>query len=221
MKFRAIYALLLLLPTVFFAWYFYSKKQDAPVRYLPYFGPKKALKVNDTGYHSIPDFEFTDQDGKKVNRQRLKDKIYVTEFFFTTCKSICPVMNHHLEGVYSDFAGRPDFMILSHTVDPENDSVPVLKDYAKALGVNDGRWLFVTGNKKDLYHLARKGYLLSVEEGDGGAEDFVHTQNFALVDPEGHIRGFYDGTDSADVVRLKQEINVLLKEYDYKKTQSL
>jgi protein SCO1/2 len=210
------YWLLILIPIGFIAWYFISKKKDVPLTYLAYFGPKNALKVNDTTYHFIPDFEFTDQNGKKVNKQRLKNKIYVTEFFFTTCKSICPVMNDHLVSVYKEFKAVPDFMILSHTVDPETDSVPVLKDYANAHGVNDDRWLFVTGDKKDLYEVARKGYLLNAEEGDGGEEDFIHTQNFALIDKDSHIRGFYEGTDSLEIVRLKQDIRILLKEYEYK-----
>jgi len=104
-------------------------------------------------------------------------------------------------------------MILSHTVDPETDSVRVLLDYAKAHGVNDLKWQFLTGEKQKLYNLARKGYLLNAEEGNGGEEDFIHTQNFALIDKEGHIRGFYDGTDSLEINRLILEVNLLKKEY--------
>jgi protein SCO1/2 len=200
----------------FVAWYFISKKEDKPVRYLAYFGPKNALKANDTTYHFIPEFEFIDQDSEKVNKETVKDKIYVTEYFFTTCKSICPIMNNNLVGVYKEFKDKPQFMIISHTVDPETDSVKVLKDYALAHGVTDKQWRFVTGDKKQLYELARKGYLLNAEEGDGSTEDFIHTQNFALIDKESHIRGFYDGTDSLEIIRLKQDIKVLLKEYEYK-----
>lgn len=210
------YWLLILIPVAFIVWYFASKKEDRPVRYLAYFGPKNALKVNDTTYHLIPNFEFIDQDGEKVNKETVKGKIYVTEYFFTTCKSICPIMNNNLVTVYREFKDKPDLMIISHTVDPETDSVKVLKDYAIAHGVTDKRWRFVTGDKKQLYELARKGYLLNAEEGNGGAEDFIHTQNFALVDKESHIRGFYDGTDSLEIVRLKQDIKLLLKEYEYK-----
>ncbi|MCW3076091.1 MAG: BsSco, partial [Bacteroidetes bacterium] len=210
------YWLLILIPLGFLAWYFISKKENAPVRHLAYFGPKNALKINDTTYHTIPDFEFTDQNNERVNKQTVASKIYVAEYFFTTCKSICPVMNHNLESVYKEFKTEPDLWILSHTVDPEYDSVAVLKDYANAHGVKDNRWKFLTGDKKKLYELARKGYLLNAEEGNGGEEDFIHTQNFALVDKEGHIRGFYDGTDSLEVVRLKLEIKILLKEYEYK-----
>jgi protein SCO1/2 len=210
------YWLLLLLPLAFLGWYYLSEKENKPLRYLPYFGPKQALKVNDTLYHFIPAFEFTDQDNQKVDLATVKDKIYVTEYFFTTCKSICPIMNTNLEQVYKTFKDRPDFLILSHTVDPETDSVPVLKEYALQHGVKDRRWLFLTGPKKELYDLARKGYLLNADEGNGDSEDFIHTQNFALIDKEQHIRGFYDGTDSLEIKRLIQDLNVLFKEYDYK-----
>lgn len=210
------YWLLLIIPVVFLGWYFVSEKENKPVRYLAYFGPKHALKVNDTTYHSIPAFEFTDQDNQKVNSETVKNKIYVTEYFFTTCGSICPVMNRNLEKVNKTFRDKSDFLILSHTVDPETDSVPVLKAYALQHGAEEGRWLFLTGPKSKLYELARKGYLLNAEDGNGGEEDFIHTQNFALVDKERHIRGFYDGTDSLEINRLIQEIRLLYKEYDYK-----
>lgn len=210
------YWLLILIPAAFIIWFLLSKKEESPIRYLAYYGPKNALKVNDTTYHSIPDFEFTDQNNKKVNKQTLKDKIYVTEYFFTTCKSICPIMNNYLMDVYKTFKTKNDFLILSHTVDPETDSVHILKAYADAHGVNDEKWLFVTGSKPQLYEVARKGYLLDAAEGKGDEEDFIHTQNFALIDKESHIRGFYDGTDSAEIVRLKQDIGLLLKEYEYK-----
>ncbi len=210
------YWFLILIPIAFVSWYFLSKNEGAPITYLGYFGPKNALKVNDTTYHFIPNFEFTNQNNEKVNKQTLKNKIYVTEYFFTTCKSICPVMNTNLERVYKEFKNDKDFLILSHTVDPETDSVPILKEYANLHGVNDNRWLFVTGSKKELYEIARKGYLLNAEEGNGGDEDFIHTQNFALIDKESHIRGFYDGTDSLEIVRLTQDIKLLLKEYEYK-----
>ena len=188
------------------------------MRLLPYYGPKHAAKKNDTSYHTVPDFNFFDQDGHPVNKSTVKDKIYVAEYFFTTCQSICPIMNDHLKVVDSVFRSRPDFMILSHTVDPEHDSVEVLKEYAAAKGIRDKKWLFVTGKKSELYSLARKGYLLNAEEGNGGAEDFIHTQNFALVDMEQRLRGFYDGTDSTDVSRMITDIRLLLKEYDHKKT---
>ncbi len=122
-------------------------------------------------------------------------------------------MSHQLERVYAAFKSRNDFMILSHTVNPETDSVPQLLVYAKQHGVTDDKWMFLTGDKKHLYELARKGYLLNAEEGNGDADDFIHTQNFALIDKEKHIRGFYDGTDSAEVTRLISDIHILFDEY--------
>jgi protein SCO1/2 len=183
---------------------------------LPYFGPKNALKINDTSYHSIADFSFTNQYGKTITQKDFEGKIYVCKSFFTTCKSICPIMNTEMTRVYKTFRNRNDFKILSLTVDPETDSVPQLAQHAKNYGVNDDVWWFATGSKKDLYELTRKSFLLTAEQGDGGPDDFIHTQNFALIDKEKHIRGFYDGTDSVEVSRLITDIKTLIKEYDYK-----
>jgi protein SCO1/2 len=214
------YWLLVIVPIVFISWFLLRQKEDKPLRYLAYYGPKNAIKAKDTAYHTIPDFEFTDQYNEKINSDSVKGKIYVTEYFFTTCKSICPIMNSNLDRIYKDFKKRKGFLILSHTVDPETDSVPVLKAYADIHGVKDKKWLFVTGSKQKLYELARKGYLLNTEDGDGGEEDFIHTQNFALIDKERHIRGYYDGTDSLEINRLVQDLNLLFKEYEYKERAS-
>lgn len=212
------YWLLVLVPCLFIFWYFRSEHENKPSHYLPYFGPKNALRVNDTTYHFVPPFAFISQDSTVFNSEQLNNKIYVAEFFFTTCKSICPMMNTNLERVYKEYKNDPDFMILSHTVDPEIDGPSQLARYAQAHGVNDKAWIFVTGSKKKLYEIARKGYILNAEEGDGGDEDFIHTQNFALVDKDKHIRGFYDGTDSLEITRMIQDINLLKKEYEYKET---
>lgn len=211
------YWLLIFALLIFISWYFISLNTSEPTRRLAYFGPKNAVKVNDTSYHVIPAFEFTNQFNEKVSQEQTNGKIYVTEYFFTTCKSICPIMNENMERVYQAFHDKNDFLILSHTVDPETDSVSVLKAYADLHQVTDKKWMFLTGTKKDLYGLARQGYLLDAEEGDGGEEDFIHTQNFALVDKDKHIRGYYDGTDSLEVNRLIQEINLLYQEYEHKK----
>lgn len=211
------YWILILLPLIFIAWYFIKKADDKPLRLLPYFGKKVYhTEVKDTAYHTVKPFCFKNQYNENVTEQTTKDKIYVTEFFFTTCQSICPIMNTQLERVYKEFSNREDFLILSHTVEPEVDSVPILLKYAKLHGVNDKHWLFLTGEKKDLYQMARTSYLLNNEVGNGDADDFIHTQNFALVDKDKHLRGFYDGTDSADVSRLIIEIKLLMSEYDYK-----
>ncbi len=210
------YWLLLLVPVIFIGWYFYSKDEAKPIRTLAYFGPKNALKVDDTTYHTVSCFFFKDQNNNKVTEQTVAGKIYVTDFFFTTCRSICPIMSTQLERVYKKFKDRNDLLIMSHTVDPETDSVPQLAEYAKLHGVSNDHWLFLTGEKKDLYQMARKSYLLNAEQGNGDSEDFIHTQNFALIDKERHIRGFYDGTDSLEINRLIVEIQVLFDEYAFK-----
>lgn len=222
-KGKIYWVVLLLVPAAFIGWYFYSKTEQKPIRTLAYFGPKNSAKTNpekngagDTVYHTVPPFFFINQYNKKVTENDVKGKIYVTDFFFTTCQSICPVMSNQLERVYKKFKNRDDFLILSHTVDPETDSVAQLMDYAKMHEVNDDKWWFVTGEKKHLYELARKGYLLNAEEGNGGEEDFIHTQNFALIDKELHIRGFYDGTDSIEINRMIVDLNILFDEYAYK-----
>jgi len=193
----------------------YNKAEAAPLRLLPYFGPKHVKKNDDTSYHSIANFSFVNQYGKTVIQKDFEGKIYVCKSFFTTCKSICPIMNTEMTRVYKAFKDRDDFRILSLTVDPETDSVAQLAVHAKNYGVTDDKWWFVTGSKKDLYELTRNSFLLTVEQGDGGPDDFIHTQNFALIDKEKHIRGFYDGTDSLEVTRLITDIKTLIKEYEY------
>jgi protein SCO1/2 len=214
-----IYWLLLLLVGGFAGAYFYSNKQNKPIRTLPYFEPKSLTKIKSKTHHSVPAFSFVNQNNQTVTEQTVNGKVYVCDFFFTTCQSICPKMSTQLERVYAAFKTRNDFLILSHTVNPETDSVAQLKEYAQKHGVTDLHWLFLTGDKKHLYELARKGYLLNAEEGDGGEDDFIHTQNFALVDKERCIRGFYDGTDSVEVTRLLKDINLLFEEYAYKEKE--
>jgi len=213
---NTLIGLFVLVLSIFIIWYFIDKKNDKPLRLLSYFGTKAVMKANDTIYHKVGPFSFIDQYNSKVSDADLEGKIYVVDYFFTTCKSICPIMNMELTRVHKEFKDKPDFMILSHTVDPETDSVPQLAEHAKKYGVTDKKWLFVTGAKKELYEMARKSYLLNTEEGNGGEEDFIHTQNFALIDKEKHIRGFYNGTDSVDVSRLITDIKTLFKEYDFK-----
>lgn len=211
-----VYWLLLPVPILFLLWFFYHEKKEAPLRSLPYYGPKNVDQKNDSTYHKIKEFQFVNQHGETYTLDSVINKIIVTEFFFTTCQSICPIMNTNLQKVYSHFKERKDVLLLSHTVDPEQDSVPALKDYANRQGVKDRRWMFVTGSKKDLYEAARKSYLLNAEDGDGGDEDFIHTQNFALIDKNQHIRGYYDGTDSIEIQRLISELELLIKEHEYK-----
>lgn len=163
----------------------------------------------DTIFHTIPPFKFINQKGETVTEDVVKGKVYVVEYFFTTCKSICPVMSNQLSRVYSN---HKDIMILSHTVDPETDSPEILDLYASKYNADPKRWIFLTGTKSELYKQARIGYLLDAQEGNGGPDDFIHTQNFALIDKKGRIRGFYDGTDSSSVNELITDINFLFDE---------
>lgn len=164
-------------------------------------------------YHRVGSFNLTNQDGKKTTEKDFRNKIYITDFFFVTCPTICPKMTGQMHRVYNEFKDNDDIAFLSHTVMPEADSVPVLKEYADKLNVETKKWKFVTGDKKQIYNLARKTYFAAVTEGDGGVNDFIHTENFVLVDKEKRLRGFYDGTSKKDVDRLIEDINALLYEY--------
>jgi protein SCO1/2 len=203
---------LLLVPIALFVWYMVEAGKQRPARILPVFAPR-----HDTSgaTHLVPSFSFTDQHGRSFTQDDLEGKIYVAEFFFTTCQSICPVMNDHLQQLYQKFSGEKRLHFVSHTVDPETDSVQTLHAYAESHGVVDDRWHFVTGEKNQLYRMARQGYLLDSGTPSSHEDDFVHTQNFALVDWANRLRGFYDGTDSLEMVRLEQDINVLLDEFEY------
>lgn len=164
-------------------------------------------------YHRVGSFNLTNQDGKKTTEKDFRNKIYITDFFFVTCPTICPKMTGQMHRVYNEFKDNDDIAFLSHTVMPEADSVPVLKEYADKLNVETKKWKFVTGDKKQIYNLARKTYFAAVTEGDGGVNDFIHTENFVLVDKEKRLRGFYDGTSKKDVDRLIEDIKALLYEY--------
>ena len=186
------------------------------IRELPYFNPIEKnveQKTDSFKRHLVNDFSLTDQSGKIITRKDFENSITAVNFFFTTCKGICPRMNSQMARVYEKYKGNLEVQIISHTVNPENDSVPVLAEYAKRFHANANQWHFVTGDKPQLYNLARKSYLISDTRGDGGKEDFVHSQNFALIDKEGHIRGIYNGTDSSEVNRMMVEMDVLLDSY--------
>lgn len=170
-----------------------------------------AIRI-DTLFHSIPDFEFINQDNQKINQSVVSGKVYVVDYFFTTCKSICPVMTKQLDRVAASWKDEPGFMILSHSVDPETDTPEVLKEYASKYKAKPEQWQFLTGDKEALYTLARQGYLLDAQEAFTGDEDFIHTENFALIDKHRRIRGFYDGTSPEEVSQLIKDIKFLLKE---------
>ena len=164
-------------------------------------------------FHRIADFSLTNQNGKTITQKDFKGKIYVADFFFTTCPNICIAMTDNLLKVQEKIKNNPNVMLLSHSVTPKIDSVPQLKKYAIEKGVIDKKWNLVTGDKKEIYELARKSYLAVKEDGDGGPFDMIHTENFILVDPDRRIRGFYDGTDLEEIQRLQEELEILIQEY--------
>ncbi|WP_108803318.1 SCO family protein [Aquimarina sp. Aq107] len=163
-------------------------------------------------YHKIADFNLLNQNGEIVTQANYEDKIYVADFFFTTCQTICPIMTDHMKLIQGRLKNDPDIQLLSHTVIPETDGVPQLKEYAIRKGVDDTRWNLVTGDKKHIYDLARKSYLVAKSNGDGGPYDMIHTENFVLVDKKKRIRGFYDGTDLEEIERLLEDIEILKNE---------
>jgi protein SCO1 len=173
----------------------YTKKGVAPVSY-------------------VRPFRFVTQDSTPFTEQDVKGKIYVASYFFTTCKGICPKMNNYLKEVYDELHTNPDFLLLSHTCDPETDSVAQLKKYADSLGVNTQKWIFLTGRKDSLYYAARISYtiddpannLTSVED------DFLHTQFWALVDRNGDVKKIYDGLKESEVKQLIADTRKLLSE---------
>ncbi|GAA3632117.1 SCO family protein [Flavivirga jejuensis] len=164
-------------------------------------------------YHKIADFSLINQNGKTITQNDYKDKIYVADFFFTTCQTICPIMTDHMVQIQQEIINDNDVMLLSHSVTPQIDTVAQLKRYAKQKGVNASKWNLVTGDKKQIYQLARKSYLAVKDNGDGDPFDMVHTENFMLIDKKRQIRGFYDGTDEKEIDRLLDDIIILKEEY--------
>ena len=163
--------------------------------------------------HQIPTFNFIDQDGEIVTEKTFDDKIYVTDFFFTSCPGICPAMTKNMNAVQDAFENDSEVLLLSHSVTPERDSVSVLKNYAEAHGVISGKWHLVTGNQKDIYNLGRKSYFVEEDLGlQKSADEFLHTENFILVDKNKHIRGIYNGLNKTSIEQLIADIKTLKKE---------
>jgi len=179
---------------------------------LPFLGPKTIGKQGDTLYHTIPNFKFLNQDSSWISEKDLAGKIYVADFFFTTCPTICPKMKTQLLRIYDKFAEEDRVRILSHTIDPEFDGVQVLKEYAKKLNISSPRWNLVTGKKSDIYRLGEKSYMVTAQEDANEVGGFVHSGAFILVDKNRHIRGIYDGTKDEEVNHLLEDMTLLLKE---------
>lgn len=163
--------------------------------------------------HRTANFSFINQNGAIVTEKHIQNKIFVVDFFFTTCTNICPVMSKNMTKIFEAMKNDTNFIILSHSVTPEIDSVSVLANYAKQYGADGKRWHLLTGSKKEIYEMARKSYFVVSDEGSGDENDFIHTENFVLIDKERRLRGFYDGTNDKEIKRLLDEIQILKREY--------
>jgi protein SCO1/2 len=202
---------ILFLPCIFYIVLIQGKNH---FKQLEIFGPKEAVAEGDTIYHTIPPFSFLNQEGKIISDKDLEGKIYVANFFFATCPTICPKMNYNVKGLTEKYIHDEQVKFLSFTVDPEKDSVEALAAYAKEMGA-DNNWWFLTGDKDSIYSLARNGFLVAAAGGKTAA-DFFHSQNLLLIDKDKRIRGIYDGLDESEVKKLNDEIEVLEMEYKEK-----
>ena len=162
--------------------------------------------------HRVGVFNLTNQNGITVTEDDFLGKIYIADFFFTRCQTICPIMALNMSDLQNYYLDDKDVKFLSHSVTPIMDSVPVLRAYADKNGAINGKWEITTGDKKQIYALARKSYFAVLDEGDGGDQDFIHTEQFILIDKKGQIRGFYDGTDKEEMNRIYKDIEILKKE---------
>ncbi|MFN8347902.1 MAG: SCO family protein [Spirosomataceae bacterium] len=193
---------------------------------LPILGERETVKrtvegkeVVDTVYHTIPDFQFVNQYGDTVTARNFQGKIYVADFFFTTCPTICPVMKKQLLKVYEKIQGQNDIAILSHTIDPEHDTPAVLKEYAQDLGVKGTQWMFVTGNREKIYEIGEKQYLVVAGADSTAPGGYIHSGAFVLIDKEKRVRGMYNGTDDEATKRLMVDIERLKEEYKNKSSE--
>lgn len=210
-----------LIPSVLLASLLISFTSCTREKKLPIIGNRdtKTVKLSDgstrvdTVYQTIPDFHFLNQDSVEINNDTFKNKVYVADFFFTSCPSICPVMHRNLKKVYEEFKNNPEVMFLSHTIDYKYDTPHVLKKYATKLGVDDKKWQFAYGTRDDVYTLAEKSYLTAVQEDSTEKGMYVHQGWLVLIDKDRRMRAVYDGTDPKSVERLNEDIDVLLAEY--------
>lgn len=184
---------------------------DNSSRKLPIMGERDFVN-GDSVYHTIPDFSFVNQDSSIITNKTYEGKIYVADFFFTTCPTICPVMKKQMLRVYEKYKENPKVGILSHTIDPRHDSVKVLKEYASQLGISGKMWNFVTGEKAKIYEIGEKSYYVTAGEDSTAAGGIIHSGAFILVDTKRRVRGIYDGTKETDVTKLIKDMEVLLNE---------
>ena len=208
-KIRLAYALIFMI-SFFFSCYQQEKKQLPvynPVDFKEKLVDKSVRNVNKN--HTVANFSLTNQNGITITNKDYENKIYVVDFFFTSCPTICPIMTNNMLKIQDEFIDNDDIKLLSMSVTPEIDNVEILKQYAIEKGVNDSKWNITTGPKKHIYELARKSYFAVVEQGDGGLQDFIHTPNFILIDTKKQIRGIYDGTNENEILRLIADIKIL------------
>ena len=207
MKLKLILKIFLIYSIVF---YFGCSQKKSSVL-LPIYGEKKII-AGDTIYHQIASFNLTNQIDQVVNQNTTKNKIYIANFFFASCQSICPMMSNQLQEVQKAFLADDSVLILSHSVNPLHDTVAVLSNYADTYGVKTNKWHLLTGNKKQIYDLAKTSYLVNAFEDDGSPEGFLHSELFLLIDKKARIRGMYDGTNTAEVKKLIEDVKLLKQE---------
>lgn len=190
-----------------------KEKSSHEITSLPYFNTAQFAPEWDNPKHKIPEFSFVNQNGESVSNTSFNGKIYIADFFFTSCPGICPKLTKNMGSLQNDYQNDKDIMLLSHTVMPWKDSVPVLKKYAERNKVDSNKWQLVTGDKDEIYQIARTGYFADEDFTKTQDEsNFIHTENFILVDKQGYIRGVYNGTLEVDILRLKRHIDILKQE---------
>lgn len=181
---------------------------------LKIYGRSEVSDNGDTIYHTIADYAFVNQDSAMVTPETFENKVYVADFFFTSCPTICPIMKTQMLRVYERIEANPEVMILSHSIDPKHDTVAVLREFAERLGVSSDKWHFVTGNKDDIFKLGQTSYMVSASEDPTEPGGYIHSGAFILVDKDRRVRGLYDGTLADQVDVLMADIDKLLKEYE-------
>lgn len=224
-KFGILFTILVL-PSLIYV--FFSSGRHSLSHSLPFFGEREGIQKEivdgkekvDTIYHTIPSFSFTNQDGTTITEKNLDNSIYVADFFFATCQTICPKMNSQMKRLQDRMKDYPklNFKLISHTVNPRQDTVAALKAYAERVQADTKNWYFVTGDKQAIYDIAVKGYLVGAQEDAQVQGGFLHSPMLVLIDKEKHIRGFYDGTSVVSVDSLIEDIKVLYFEYDMKES---
>lgn len=216
---KKVLILVMILALPGFLYYLLNTKGKNRYKPLPYFGPKKLSGTShkfhgevipDTTYHKLPYFKLVDQNGDTVSTKSLKDKIFIANFFYTNCPTVCNTINKNIKALLNDYAKNKMFMFVSITVDPERDSVAALKKYAESFKPPHIEWKFLTGDTSIIYPLARKGFLVdAVKVGDN---DFIYSDKLILIDKEKHVRGYYSGTSAKDITKLNDEIKVMIAE---------